>query len=82
MELEDGDGVYTTSTWCDYGGVDDEEDDDERRQKGQQSQKDRLPLQYSSTQIIKPALMWCSCSIKLLPCRHSCAVYRKSTLAH
>ena len=63
------------STWCDY---------DERRQKGQQSQKDRLPLQYSSTHIVKPALMWCSCGIwqgTLLPRRHACEVYRKSKSA-
>jgi hypothetical protein len=66
------------------GGVDDEEDDDERRQKGQQYQKDRLPLKYSSTHIVKPALMWCSCGIwqdTLLPCRHACVVYRKSKSA-
>jgi hypothetical protein len=76
--------VYTTSTWCDYGGVDDEEDDHERRQKGQQSQKDRLPLHYSSTHIVKPALMWCLCSIwqdTLLPCQHMCAGYCKSKSA-
>ena len=78
MELEDGGGVYTTSTWCDYSGVDDQEDDIERSLKRQHSQKDRLPLQYSSTHIVKPALMWCLCGIwqdTLLPCRHACAVY-------
>jgi hypothetical protein len=29
---------YTTSTWCNYGGVDDEEDNNKRTRKGQQSQ--------------------------------------------
>ena len=83
MELEAGSGVYTTST-CDYdGGVEDEEDDDQRRRKIQ-SQKDRLPSQHSSTHIVKPARMWCSCGVwqdTLLPCRHACAVYRKSKSA-
>ena len=54
------------------------QDDIERSLKGQHSQKDRLPLQYSSTHIVKPALMWCLCGIwqdTLLPCRHACAVY-------
>ncbi|KAI2509095.1 hypothetical protein MHU86_5343 [Fragilaria crotonensis] len=78
MELEAGSGVYTMST-CDYdGGVEDEEDEDERRRKIQ-SRKDRLPSQHSSTHIVKPAHMWCSCGVwqdTLLPCRHACAVYR------
>jgi hypothetical protein len=67
MELEDGSGVYTTSTW-DYGGVDDEEEEDETNRKGK-ARKDRLPLQHSSTHIVKLALMWCSCGV--------CAVYCK-----
>ena len=77
MELEDGGGAYTTST-CHYGGVDDEEDDLERKQKDQQSQKNRLSLQCSSTHIVKPALVgYCLCGIwqdTLLPCRHACAL--------
>ena len=56
MELEDGSGVYTTST-CDYGGVDDEEEEDETNQKSE-ARKDRLPSQHS-THIVKLALMWC-----------------------
>ena len=56
MELEDGGGVYTTSTWCDYGGVDDEEEVDATNQKGA-ARKDRLPSQHSSTHIVKLALM-------------------------
>ena len=80
MELEDGSGVYTTST-CDYGGVDDEEEEGETKNE---AQKDRLPLQHSSTHIVKLALMWCSCGVwqdTFLPCRHACAVYRKAKSA-
>jgi hypothetical protein len=82
LELEDGSGVYTTST-RDNVGVDDEEDEDEKNRKSQ-ARKDRLPLQHNSTHIVKPALMWCSCGVwqdTLLPCRHACAVYRKSKSA-
>jgi hypothetical protein len=82
MELEDGSGVYTTSTW-DYGGVDDKEEEDETNPKGK-AQKDRLPLQHSSNHIVKLALMWCSCGVwqdALLPCRQACAVHRKAKSA-
>ncbi len=61
LELEDGSGVYTTST-LDYGGVDDDEEEDETNRKGKAG-KDRLPLQHSSTHIVNLALMWCSCGV-------------------
>jgi hypothetical protein len=61
MEKVDRSDVYTTSTW-DYGGVYDEEEEDETNRKGE-AQNDRLPLQHSSTHIVKLALMWCSCGV-------------------
>jgi ribosomal protein L32 len=75
MELENGRGVYTTSS-CDHGGV--EDDDDDPRSL---SRRGTLPLQRNSTHIVKPDDMWCSCGVwqdTLLPCRHACAVYRKT----
>jgi hypothetical protein len=61
MELEDGSGVYTTSTW-DCGGVDDDKEEDDTNRKGK-AQKDRLPLQHSSAHTVKLAFMWCSCGV-------------------
>ena len=68
MELENGRGVYTTTS-CDHGGVEDEDD------------TYTLPLQRNSTHIVKPDDMRCSCGVwqdTLLPCQHACAVYRKT----
>ncbi len=82
MELEDGSGVYTTST-CNYGKADDEEEENEMNWKGE-ARKDRLPLQHSSTHIVKLSLMWCSCGVwqdTLLPYRRACAKFCKAKLA-
>jgi hypothetical protein len=75
MELENGCGVYTTSS-CDHGGVEDEEDNPRSL-----SRRCTLPLQRNSTHIVKPDDMWCSCGVwqdTLLPFRHASAVYRKT----
>ena len=51
MELENGRGVYTTTS-CDHGGVDDDEEEDDTY---------TLPLQRNNTHIVKPDdSMWCS----------------------
>ena len=78
IELENGHGVYTTSS-CDHGGVEDKDEHDNPRSL---SRRGTLPLQQNSTHIVKPDDMWCSCGVwqqdTLLPCRHTCAVFRKT----
>ena len=66
MELEEGSGVFNTST-CEYGG------------EGGNANAG-LPLQRQSSHIVKLVARWCSCGVwqdTLLPCKHACAVFRK-----
>ena len=91
LELEHECGVYQATT-CDSGGggnEDEEEDsDDSNKQIPKQNKKRRktesVSLQYRTIHVVRPEVMWCSCGVwqdTLLPCRHACAVYRKSKSA-
>ena len=76
IELEDGNGIFRTST-AHIGGV-----EMEHGVEGQtwRPRDHGLPLQRQNSHIVKLHAKWCSCGVwqdTLLPCIHACSVYRK-----